>query len=303
MDHPSAHERLADLALEPARLAELEADHSDDAVALRAHLSTCAECASDLAGWRRTYATLALATGTGQGGSGHLRDLEREQAPAPPELRDRVMRQVTGPGTAAAPAPEGAVSGAETAAPNARLRVPPTPTGSANAGGPAPTSPPKRRSRPKLAWLAVAAALVIAVVSSAVALERDQQLGISRAEVAELASVAGTLDRILAEPTHDAVPLRAADGSVGGLLAWSTSELAVVTSILPPPADGATYRCWVERGGTRTVVGVMSFAGGTGYWAGSTGPWGGGLSAGDRFGVSLAPADGSVPSPVLAAQL
>jgi hypothetical protein len=282
MDHPSAHERLADLALEPARLAELEADHSDDAVALRAHLSTCAECASDLAGWRRTYATLALATGTGQGGSGHLRDLEREQAPAPPELRDRVMRQVTGPGTAAAPAPEGAVSGAETAAPNARLRVPPTPTGSANAGGPAPTSPPKRRSRPKLAWLAVAAALVIAVVSSAVALERDQQLGISRAEVAELASVAGTLDRILA---------------------WSTSELAVVTSILPPPADGATYRCWVERGGTRTVVGVMSFAGGTGYWAGSMGPWGGGLSAGDRFGVSLAPADGSVPSPVLAAQL
>ncbi len=61
MQHAEAHERLADLALEPHRLAGLEDDGAPEVRALRAHLVECQLCAAELEGWRRTWTQVGVA--------------------------------------------------------------------------------------------------------------------------------------------------------------------------------------------------------------------------------------------------
>jgi hypothetical protein len=52
MDHAEAHEYIADLALEPERLAGLAASTAPADAALRRHAAKCQRCAADLATWR-----------------------------------------------------------------------------------------------------------------------------------------------------------------------------------------------------------------------------------------------------------
>ena len=59
MDHAEAHERIADLALEPGRLADLANDASLEAAALLAHVDDCQACATELDAWRRTQEAIS----------------------------------------------------------------------------------------------------------------------------------------------------------------------------------------------------------------------------------------------------
>lgn len=288
MDHAAAHEHLADLALEPGRLPTIATDASPDGVAFRRHLDVCADCRAELEASRRVYAALDVAlepddppapgaildAGPAHGtvGRGRLADLARRRVAPPADLRARVLAGVRGE----------------------------TPTSSGEAA-------PRRRWRPphvRGAYLTLAAAVIVAVVAGGIAIDRGRQLDATRSEVVELTTATATLDRVLAEPDHWVATLRAVDGSAGGTLAWSDTEVVVLTSALPAPAAGAIYRCWIEHDGQRSPVGTMSFAARIGYWAGEMGAWGGPPKPGSRFGVSLVSADGGgTSSAVLVAQL
>jgi hypothetical protein len=188
------------------------------------------------------------------------------------------------------------------APPALRAQVVASITASAAESAPVPLVAHHRPSRGlprRLPWLALAAALVVAIGAGSLAWVRTSELDRARADAVELSAVAATMDHVLASPVHWITPLQTADGAPGGTLAWSATEIVVVTSALPVPEPGQVYRCWVERGGARTPIGAMDFTGGTGYWAGSMTGWGALLVPGSRFGVSLVPASGGGGAPVL----
>lgn len=275
MLHAEAHERLADLALEPAHLDTLETDASPEAAALRAHLADCERCRADVTAWRRAWAEL--------GASHAARDPVPEPIRAPASLRARTLEAAFAPRTSA-PAPLG------TAAEAARSH--------ASAGQRARRLAIGRR----MPWLVAAAALVIALGAGGLAWSGAAELQREQAANAELAAVATSFDRVLADPVHWVVPLRATDGAPGGTLAWSRTDLVVVSSVLPAPSDGRSYVCWVEHDGVRTPVGSMRFSGATGYWSGAMADWGADFAPGARFGVSLK-ADNGEAVPVLVGSL
>jgi hypothetical protein len=294
MHHAEAHERLADLALEPGRLARLDDDRSPEAAALRTHLAACERCATDLAGWRRTWAEVGRAVGGGTAPAAEARrpaahdwvgpDLDPSRAPE--SLRARTMAAIAAEGRSPG-APGQPVSPPSQPALPIRL----------SSSGPARIHSPRW-----LPWLAAAAALLIAVGAGTLGLVRSSELDQARAQGAELTAVASTLNRVLADPEHWTATLRAADGTVGGTLAWSSSDMVVIATGLPTPGARQGYRCWVEQDGVRTPIGSMSFSGSTGYWAGGMTGWTGALASGARFGVSLVP-DGGEGTPVLIGEL
>lgn len=275
MLHAEAHERLADLALEPARLGALEVDASPEAAALRAHLAECERCRADVAGWQRAWAELGASHSGGEPVPEPIR--------APASLRARTLEAAFAP------------------------RAPSTaPLAAAAAVAPAGDGSSRPVRRPavgrRMPWLLAAAALVIALGAGGLAWTGATQLQREQAANAELAQVATSFDRVLADPVHWVVPLRATDGAPGGTLAWSRTDLVVVTRVLPAPSDGRSYVCWVERDGIRTPVGSMRFSGATGYWSGAMAGWGADFAPGARFGVSLK-ADNGEAVPVLVGSL
>jgi len=163
--------------------------------------------------------------------------------------------------------------------------------------------PPARSSSTRWTWLALAAALVVAVGAGGFLVQRAAELEAARAEVAALNSMASTLDRVLADPKHVIVALRTADGTPGGAIAWNRTEVVVLATTLARPTEGREYRCWVEEAGERWGVGTMSFGGSTAYWAGTLEEWNASFAPGSRFGVSLVPPPGGGdPLPVLVAE-
>jgi hypothetical protein len=262
MDHAEAHERLGDLVLEPALLAALERDSSPEMAELRAHLATCDECRAELASLRLTDQAIRDA----------FADPAAAGPPAilraPAELRDRVL---------AAAATGGSPEIVQVAA-----------------------APPHATRR----WLslALAAALVLAVGFGGVLAQRLADLKASQDELAEMTEVVAMLDRILAAEKHVTVPLTTADGSPGGAIAWSRTEVVVLSTSIDRPPAGREYACWVEENGQRWKVGEMHFSGSTAYWAGPLDDWNASFDAGTRFGVSLSPPAGGDPLPVLVAE-
>ncbi len=276
IDHAEAHERLADLALEPASMARLDTapEHAD----LRDHLASCASCRADLASWRATLVALDEAVGSTVGRPGRLRDLVSEAPVEPPASLRAAVARIPGPG--AVP-----------------LRDPTIPT--AVSGAP-------RLAR--IGWRrALASVAVLIVLVSGGTILRDQATtnDSTRATAQALEQVAGVLDRVLLEPGHREVALADASGAARGTLAWSTHDLVVMTTALAPGAPGTVYRCWVERAGVRTPVGQMWFAGSLASWTGSLDDWATiSLAGGGRFGVSLEPSAGGIDgTPVLVARL
>lgn len=276
MQHAEAHERLADLALEPGALAALDRDPSQVAAELRAHIATCPVCAAELEAWRRTQATVRETfSGTVLGAAAST--IDDQPIGLPPELRAAVAR---------IPAME-------------RARA------AGAGGGGAPTSLSSRRTFRGRAWLGLAAALVVALAGSgALALNQVHQLDVARAESAELGKLIHTTELVLAEPGNTSLPLTAADGSSAGIVAWSKTDAIVIATKLAEPPAGLIYRCWVEKDGTRSPVGDMAFHQGLGYWwqhpYETSGPtlWGGG-----RLVVALGPADGPGGPALLSAPL
>ncbi|HEX9044827.1 MAG TPA: hypothetical protein VF802_07365, partial [Candidatus Limnocylindrales bacterium] len=80
LDHASAHELLADLALEPGALARLDSTRHESASGLAAHLAVCADCSREVEAARRTEAALADVAA----GAGGLAAAATDRAIAPP---------------------------------------------------------------------------------------------------------------------------------------------------------------------------------------------------------------------------
>jgi hypothetical protein len=237
LDHAAAHEYLADLALEPGRLAGLgtSPDASDEA--LRQHLGGCPSCQADFEEWGRVQQALADALVDA--------DEASPSAALPPALRDGLLASIQRP---AAPGVPGAPrrSGTDFAA----------------------------RPAQRLA-LAAAAAIVLLAMSAGVVVIRDQnaRLEAASAQNAALVELADVLGRVLTAADQKAVVLLTADGRSGGQLAWTRREVVVLSRALSEPGAGHYYRCWVIRDGEATSIGRLYFAGGWAFWAGSTDDW------------------------------
>ena len=267
MDHAEAHERLGDLALDPARLARFDDDAAPEAADLREHVATCAECRAELAALRETDRAIrdAFASAVDAAPPAILR--------VPAHLKERVL-------AAAREDPSAAVGSN-----GATARV---------VHGP--------RATRRWLSLALAAALVAAVGLGGALSQRIADLSAARAELGDMTEVVATLDRILAAEKHVAVALVTADGTPGGVIAWNREEVVVMSTSLDRPPEGREYACWMEENGTRWKVGSMQFSGSTAYWAGPLEGWGASFDPGTRFGVSLSPPAGGDPLPVLVAE-
>jgi hypothetical protein len=241
MDHGSAHERIEDLLLDPARLAALPASTTPEDIALREHLDGCTACRADSESWARLQAAVADAL-AGGGPAGAAAAVEPIELPA--SLRARVLSAVRSDAEAAlAPVPMAAQ--------------------------------PRRRWFPRQrgAWLGIAAALVVLAVSAGLLVDQAGRLAAARAEAGGLAEAMAAVDRVLREPQHKVVSLTAPGGAAGGSISWTRHDLVVLSAALQPPKPGEVYRCWLNSDGTGWAVGRMEFAGSTSYWVGSLDEW------------------------------
>jgi len=279
MQHAEAHERLADLALEPRAFLVFDRDRSPEAEALRAHVSGCATCSADVEAWRGTHAAVLEVLGYAPV-QGSVAPFDDQPIALPPGLRAvvaRIPREEAASGTGA---------GAQPGAPVALVR-----RGAAS-------------SRHGW-WLGLAAALVVALAGAgALVIDQAHQADVARAETAELARLIHSTEMILADPGHTSIALASASGTASGLVAWSDTDSVVIATGLNPPDAGLAYRCWVEKSGTRTSVGDMSFQQGIGYWWQHPSEQGGpSLWSGGRLIVTLGPANGPGGPALLSAPL
>ncbi|HEV2006696.1 MAG TPA: hypothetical protein VGQ85_08800, partial [Candidatus Limnocylindrales bacterium] len=156
-------------------------------------------------------------------------------------------------------------------------------------------------------WLGLAAALVVALAGAGVfVLDRAHQADVARAEAesVELARLIRSTEQILADPGHTSITLASTSGTASGLVAWSDTDSVVIATGLNPPDAGLAYRCWVEKSGTRTAVGEMSFQQGIGYWWQHPSEQGGpSLWSGGWLIVTLGPANGPGGPALLSAPL
>jgi len=284
MEHAEASARIADLALEPHRLLDLEADPTPDDRALLLHARGCPACGAELEAWRRTHEAVLMAAGSGDLETGHGRAAPAEDAPMEPPPSLRV-----------------AVSSIPRRSP--RLLDP-------QGASPPPLAPDRQRDRSgRRGWQlpALAAVIVVGLVIGlgVLAVDRVQQADVARRQATDLADLSATVDRVLRDAGHASIALMAPDGTPSGTAAWSSGEIVVMTTALTPPGPGAEYRCWVERDGQRSPIGVMRFADGVGYWAGPLDRYGDlPLDGGGRLGVSLeAPGQAAGGAPVLVGEL
>lgn len=295
--HSEAHERLADLALEPAALSGLlrrmgrGADADVDP--LVGHVLSCAICQAEVEEWQRLHATVMEAL-AGADGPWQLADLARDAPAGPPaSLRASVAALATPRASTGEVARREEHAGQEHPDEGRIAERPPI------------LSIAPRRSfgfRPALRLLPLVAVLTVVTVSGGLLVDKSRQLDQATADTVALANVTAALDRVIVDPGHRAVELRSGDGSVGGSVAWSSHDLVVLSTALAPPPAGTVYRCWIERDGERAPIGRMFFAGGTSYWTGSLDEWATtSLTAGSRFGISLEPASGSVGNPAILA--
>lgn len=237
--------------LGPGKLRALETGQSVDGMALRRHLSTCAECAREVDAWR--IADLALRAAT------------PESLSASPALRARVLAEITGmprADHAAERPPEDVPTRVRPAVPDvARIALAAAlaalifVTGAA-LGGPIGIAPPATPSS-------------------------DREAG--------AAFVSAAVDRVLGRPAHRVVELVDAVGSRSGTILFDegTRELVVVSRTLSPAPAGTEYGCYVEREGEWTRIGRMIEYEGTSWWVGELTEPGEAGRPGDRFIVAL----------------
>ena len=256
MDHAEAHERIADLALEPRRLSALPgSDDPEDATLLR-HVAECPRCQREVAEWRGFQSTLGDLIGAD-------RPEQLEPIVPPPDVRRRVLAAARRPTSI----------GVARASLQSRINI--------------------RRAVAGRRLMALAAVLAIVAVGLGVLIVRDQAQRSDQAalERAWLTEAVGGMSRILASPEHRQVVLLTPSGASGGSIAWSRHDLVVLASNLPAPAPGQIYRCWLASQDRETPVGVMWFVEGNAFWAGSTVQWAAiDIGPERRFLVTLEPA-------------
>ncbi len=281
LGHAEAHERIADLALEPGALDRLGSPETDS---LSAHVAACEACNREVRAWRLTHARLDAARGSGVDRL-ELGDLAVDDSiTLPAGLREAVVGAVRD------------LPAADRRDIDALPAADEQPTGGLG---------PRWRSGRARGLLALVAVLGIVAVGAGLIVDQASRLDRAERETAALEALAVTVDRVLRDPEHRVVNLRGADGTASGSVSWSRQDIAVVTMALEPPPPDRVYRCWIERGGVRSPVGEMWFAGGTAFWDGSLDEWATiSFDAGGTFGVSLEPIAGSEGNPaVLVADL
>ena len=242
MDHGSAHERIEDLLLEPARLAALESSPARDDIALREHLAGCPACRADLESWAGLQAAVADALQSSPAdANAAVQPLE-----PPPSLRTRVLTAMRSASADAALAP-------------------------------VPMASEGRRwaafRAPRTAWLGLAAALVLIVVGAGVLVDQAVRLTDVQGEARGLAGAMAAVDRVLSEPQHRVVALTTPAGAAGGSISWTRHDLVVLSTALTEPRAGEIYRCWLSNDGQGWAIGKMYFAGSTAFWVGSVDEW------------------------------
>jgi Anti-sigma-K factor rskA len=259
MDHGSAHERIEDLLLEPARLDALDASQAPEDVALREHVAGCPACRADLEGWVRLHAALADALpGTASEAAAAVESIE-----PPTSLRTRVLASVRSASTESSLAP---IAMAGERRRWAALRA------------------------PRTAWLGLAAALVVVVAGAGVLVNQAGRLSDAQEEAGGLAKAVAAVDRVLADPDHRVVALTDANGAAGGSISWTRHDLIVLSTALAAPKPGEVYRCWLNNDGKGWAIGKMYFAGDTAYWVGSLDQWASfEIGPSTTFRVSLEP--------------
>lgn len=293
LEHAEAHERLADLALEPGALDRLGSPGTDP---LSAHFAACETCRRDVDAWRRTHARLLEARGPVEDRVALAQLAGDEPIAAPAEVRDAVLVAVR----------RSPVAGRSPGAAGGTVVVGSTTVIPARIAGPSTVARLADRSRQSLRrLLPLVAALAIVAVGTGVLVDQSGRLERASRQIALLEGMTASLDRILNDPDHTKVDLRTADGTPAGTLAWSSRDLVVLTTALEPPPPDRVYRCWIERDGKRSPVGQMWFAGGTAFWNGTLDEWATtSFEAGGTFGVSLEPISGPAGNPaVLVAEL
>jgi hypothetical protein len=247
MDHGAAHELIADLLLEPARLAAFDRSEAPEDVALREHLATCRDCREDLDAWRRLGRAVGQSLPRDAAAAGEA----VEPIEAPPSLRARVV------GAVHAAALEGAAGEGGIAVPvslaSRRDRV-------------------ARRARRFAPWLGLAASVAVIVGASWITLDQARLRTDAQRDATTLSEVVATMDRVLADD-HRVVALLAQDRSSAGSISWSRHDWVVLTSALTEPAADQRYLCWLEDGDRSLAVGQMEFIGGTAYWVAAVDDW------------------------------
>jgi len=260
MDHGTAHERIEDLLLDPARLAALNASRAPEDLALREHLAGCPACQADLDGWAQVQAAIADALPDSLGDANAV----VQRVELPPSLRARVLASV------------------RSASAESSLI-------------PIPMASERRRwtalRAPRTAWLSLAAALVVLVVGAGVLVDQASRLGSAQEEAQGLTAAMAAVDRVLSDPAHRMVALTSPQGATGGSISWTHHDLVVLSSALAAPKPGEVYRCWLNSGGdSGWAVGKMYFSGSTAYWVGSLDAWAAfEIGPNTTFRVSLEP--------------
>lgn len=302
MSHAEVRERLELAALEPDGLERLMAGDTMEAAAIATHLAGCPACLDELGRLERATALVRRALEPDPEGQIDARAADDgvgtfEEPVLPPALRERTLAFVREHGVRR---PVLTLAQAATMVQPAMLVDPtrsadPTPATVAAPAAPAPISALSARAGRRwlapFAWAAsLAAVLVVSVIATAMFVGNA-----AKDETADLARLASwSIDIARAPDARQVALISPSDGQTAGLLAFepSTEKLVVSAHDLARAPAGKEYRCWIEIGDGRKVVGKMHFAGAIAYWVGPVGGLGA-IKPGARFGITLVDASGS----------
>jgi hypothetical protein len=281
MDHPEVREWITAAVAAPGGLTGLVVRPTPETAAILDHLRDCAACMAEWRAWSAVSLGLAAAAPD---------DLAMR-----PASRAHVLGVVTArPRATMAPGPTPPVAYASSA-PTARPSVVPGGRSGRTAGMTSTASRTARRDAgtgrggTSFRWLALGAAAAALLFVAGAVLGRPLGLGGGEpARTSDASRILAAAADVLQGQGHSLAHLETPDGTAGGFVAVSpgSGRLVVVSRALTEPSDGARYLCYLERDGTRSVVGPMHFDGDLAYWAGRSTPTDLGLT-GDVFLVQL----------------
>jgi hypothetical protein len=143
-------------------------------------------------------------------------------------------------------------------------------------------SEPRPRWMPRLAWVAVAASLIVIIVLTTALVRTQSELDNARAKAAAVAAVVAAPDaRVVTQATS-------AGGTATAVYSLARHALVVASAQLPPPPQGKVYELWLLGPPRVRPAGLLPAAA-----QGRTAPvLVAGLVRGDQLGMTVEPAGG-----------